>query len=161
MASDWKIHTERPLPAMLNEVKELAVAELHRRLADEGYSEVRPGHGCVFRFVEREGSRLTQLAERSRLTKQAVGEVVDDLVALGYVERVPDPSDARAKLIRLTQRGWECQQSAERIFADMERRWGEILAAAALQGAIFAVVRAAVDRGGAVGVRRLTGRWPE
>ncbi|MFC0528450.1 DUF4235 domain-containing protein [Phytohabitans kaempferiae] len=43
---------------------------------------------------------------------------------------------------------------------DEERGWGEILAAAALQGAIFAVVRAAVDRGGATGVRRLTGRWP-
>jgi hypothetical protein len=44
---------------------------------------------------------------------------------------------------------------------DEERRWGEILAAAALQGAIFAVVRAAVDRGGAMGVRRITGRWPD
>lgn len=43
---------------------------------------------------------------------------------------------------------------------DEERGWGEILAAAALQGAIFAVVKAAVDRGGAAGVRRLTGRWP-
>jgi hypothetical protein len=38
--------------------------------------------------------------------------------------------------------------------------WGEVLAAAALQGAIFAVVKAAVDRGGAAGVRRLTGKWP-
>ncbi|MFI9640670.1 DUF4235 domain-containing protein [Micromonospora sp. NPDC051925] len=44
---------------------------------------------------------------------------------------------------------------------DEDRRWGEILAAAALQGAIFSVVRAAVDRGGAVGVRRLTGHWPD
>jgi hypothetical protein len=44
---------------------------------------------------------------------------------------------------------------------DEERGWGEVLAAAALQGAIFAVVRAAVDRGGAAGVRRLTGRWPD
>ncbi|MEU5907547.1 DUF4235 domain-containing protein [Micromonospora sp. NPDC047527] len=44
---------------------------------------------------------------------------------------------------------------------DEDRRWGEVLAAAALQGAIFAVVRAAVDRGGAVGVRRMTGRWPD
>lgn len=43
---------------------------------------------------------------------------------------------------------------------DEERGWGEILAAAALQGAIFAVVKAAVDRGGAAGVRRVTGRWP-
>ncbi|MEH1166083.1 DUF4235 domain-containing protein [Micromonospora sp. CPCC 205539] len=44
---------------------------------------------------------------------------------------------------------------------DEDRGWGEILAAAALQGAIFAVVRAAVDRGGAVGVRRMTGEWPD
>ncbi|MEU4470360.1 DUF4235 domain-containing protein [Micromonospora sp. NPDC023888] len=44
---------------------------------------------------------------------------------------------------------------------DEDRGWGEILAAAALQGAIFAVVRAAVDRGGAVGVRRMTGNWPD
>lgn len=39
--------------------------------------------------------------------------------------------------------------------------WGEVLAAAALQGAIFAVVRAAIDRGGAEGVRRVTGEWPD
>ncbi|WP_410814121.1 DUF4235 domain-containing protein [Micromonospora sp. 067-2] len=44
---------------------------------------------------------------------------------------------------------------------DEDRGWGEILAAAALQGAIFAVVRAAVDRGGAVSVRRMTGQWPD
>jgi Protein of unknown function (DUF4235) len=43
---------------------------------------------------------------------------------------------------------------------DEDRSWGEILAAAALQGAIFAVVKAAVDRAGATGVRRLTGWWP-
>ncbi|MEV4759298.1 DUF4235 domain-containing protein [Micromonospora sp. NPDC049559] len=43
---------------------------------------------------------------------------------------------------------------------DEDRGWGEILVAAALQGAIFAVVKAAVDRGGAIGVRRVTGRWP-
>jgi hypothetical protein len=44
---------------------------------------------------------------------------------------------------------------------DEDRGWGEILAAAAIQGAIFAVVKAAVDRGGATGVRRLTGQWPD
>jgi len=43
---------------------------------------------------------------------------------------------------------------------DEDRGWGEILAAAALQGAIFALVKAAVDRGGAVGVRKMTGQWP-
>jgi hypothetical protein len=44
---------------------------------------------------------------------------------------------------------------------DEDRGWGEILAAAALQGAIFAIVRALVNRGGAVGVRKITGEWPD
>jgi hypothetical protein len=44
---------------------------------------------------------------------------------------------------------------------DEDRGWGEILAAAALQGVIFSVVKALVDRGGAAGVRRLTGQWPD
>ena len=44
---------------------------------------------------------------------------------------------------------------------DEDRGWGEILAAAALQGAIFALVKAAVDRSGAVGVRKITGTWPD
>ncbi|MFI5937193.1 DUF4235 domain-containing protein [Actinoplanes sp. NPDC051494] len=46
-------------------------------------------------------------------------------------------------------------------YSDEERGWGEILAAAAIQGAIFSVVRAAVQRGGAVGVRKVTGSWPD
>ncbi|MEU4419803.1 DUF4235 domain-containing protein [Actinoplanes sp. NPDC024001] len=44
---------------------------------------------------------------------------------------------------------------------DPDRGWGEILAAAALQGAIFAVVKAAVHRGGAIGTHKLTGTWPD
>jgi DNA-binding MarR family transcriptional regulator len=126
MTDDWQIHQRRPLPALLNELKELAVEELHRQLADRGHPDIRPGHGCVFRFIDPdEGSRLTDLAERSGLTKQAVGEVVGDLEELGYLERAPDPSDGRAKIVRLTARGFAGVQTAERIFADIERRWGE------------------------------------
>jgi hypothetical protein len=44
---------------------------------------------------------------------------------------------------------------------DEDRGWGEVLAAAALQGAIFALVRAAVDRAGAAGMRKATGQWPD
>lgn len=44
---------------------------------------------------------------------------------------------------------------------DRDRGWAEILIAAALQGAVFGLVKAAVDRGGAHGVKALTGRWPD
>src|SRR3982751_1598385 len=94
-----------PLPALLEEVKEAAIAELHGRLRERGFDEVRPAHGCVFRFIDREGMRLTDLAAQAGLTKQAIGEFVAELERLGYVERVPDSTDHRAKIIRLTKRG--------------------------------------------------------
>jgi DNA-binding MarR family transcriptional regulator len=117
--------TSIPLPPLLGDLKERAFGEFHRQLEAEGYEEIRAAHGCVFRFVDDKGCRLTDLAERARLTKQAIGEVVDDLEALGYVERVSDPEDGRAKIIRLTDRGREAQEAAARIFADIERHWGE------------------------------------
>jgi DNA-binding MarR family transcriptional regulator len=120
----WKVHVgDRPLPALLDHVKEMAVAELHDRLVEEGFPEVRPGHGCVFRFIEPDGSRLTDIAERAGLTKQAVGEVVSDLETLGHVERRSCPDDGRAKIIHLTDRGRAQVAAAERIFADIEARW--------------------------------------
>src|SRR5919202_3393766 len=109
---------EIPLAPLLGQLKELAMDELHRRLHEQGYSEIRPGHGCVFRFIDEEGTRLTELAERSGYTKQAVSEVVADLEALGYVERVPDPLDGRAKTIKLTHSGREAFAAGRRIFAD-------------------------------------------
>jgi DNA-binding MarR family transcriptional regulator len=118
----------RPLPALLMEVKTAAIHKLYSRLGDEGFGDVREAHGCVFGFIDLErGSRLTELAERSGLTKQAVGEAVAELERLGYVERVPDPSDGRAKIIRLTPRGLDGCLTGRRIFAEIERGWAEQL----------------------------------
>jgi DNA-binding MarR family transcriptional regulator len=104
------------------------VDELHRRMCEDGYPEVRPGHGCVFTYLDRDkGSRLTDLADRAGLTKQAVGEAVADLVGKGYLERVPDPLDGRAKIIRLSERGLAGVKAADRHFADIEREWGEAI----------------------------------
>jgi DNA-binding MarR family transcriptional regulator len=115
----------QPLPRLLGDLKEAAIREVHWRLAEHGHPDVREGHGCVFRFIDEHGCRLTELAERAGYTKQAVGEVVVDLEGLGYVERVPDPADGRAKIIRLSERGREAQALARRIFGEIEREWAE------------------------------------
>ncbi|MEU3934399.1 MarR family transcriptional regulator [Streptomyces sp. NPDC029044] len=112
-----------PLPALLSQAKDITVEQLHRQLADEGFEGLRYRHGSVFRFIAPEGSRLTALAEQSGLSKQALGEVVDELERLGYVERTADPNDRRAKLIRLTDLGTKGQLAAARILGDMERNW--------------------------------------
>jgi DNA-binding MarR family transcriptional regulator len=108
------------------EIKAAAVEKLFARLRELGFEHVREGHGCVFGFIDLEnGSRLTELAERARLTKQAVGEAVAELEELGYAERLPDPTDRRAKIIKLTPRGVDACLTGRRIFADIESEWAD------------------------------------
>ena len=96
--------------------------ELSKRVADAGYSDIRPGHGCVFGNIDAQnGSRLTELADRALMTKQSVGEVTSDLEQRGYVERVPDPADGRAKLVRPTAKGRAAVDEARAIAAEIER----------------------------------------
>ena len=117
--------TRPPIVSLLAGGRERAHEVFQERLAAQGYGEIRPGHGCVFRFIDRDGTRLTELAERSGLSKQAVGEVVDDLVRLGHVERISDPEDRRAKIIRLTERGEEAHAAGVEIFEQIESEWAE------------------------------------
>ncbi len=117
--------TWTPLPALLDDLSALGFKEFRQRLADAGHGTIRQGHGCVFRFIHQGGSRLTDLAESSGLTKQAVGEVVADLERLGYVERAQDPDDGRAKVIKLTDLGADAQSVAIGVFEDLERSWAE------------------------------------
>ncbi|MEV6868191.1 MarR family transcriptional regulator [Streptosporangium subroseum] len=119
--------SEIPLPALFTQAKDVTLAKLHRRLDEEGFEGIRYSHGAVFRFIDAEGSRLTALAERSGLSKQALGEVVTELERHGYVERTTDPDDHRAKIIRLTERGMQAQVAAARILGDIERRWAQHL----------------------------------
>jgi DNA-binding MarR family transcriptional regulator len=114
-----------PLSGLFDIAFEALMSEFRQDLEAAGYADIRPTHGCVFRFVRGEGMRLTELASLAGMTKQSVGELVDDLVALGYVERVPDPADRRAKLIRLTARGEEAQGVGFGLFAQIEERWAE------------------------------------
>jgi DNA-binding MarR family transcriptional regulator len=114
-----------PLPGLLQLAYGMFERELYPRLNAAGYSDLRPGHGCVFGTITPEGDRLTVLAERAALTKQSVGEVVSELERAGYVERVPDPADGRAKIIRLTERGEAAWNLGWSILGEIRERWEE------------------------------------
>lgn len=66
---------------------------------------VRIAHTTLLPHVDLEGTRLTVLASRLGVTKQAAGQLVDELVEMGMLERAPDPADARAKLVRFSEQG--------------------------------------------------------
>jgi DNA-binding MarR family transcriptional regulator len=114
-----------PLPGLLDIVSGAMFGEFRAGIEESEFGDIRPTHGCVFRYVQGEGLRLTDIAERADMTKQSVGEIVDDLVGRGYVQRIPDPEDRRAKLICLTERGEEAQAYGRRLFAKVEKRLGE------------------------------------
>ena len=103
---------------------ERAAAVLQVRITEgvraAGHDDVRPSHAAVFGNLDSEGTRLTHLAERAVMTPQAMGELVDDLARKGYVERIPDPTDRRAKLIRLTGAGEDAVQTAYEAIMDIE-----------------------------------------
>jgi DNA-binding MarR family transcriptional regulator len=117
------------LPALLDLAAEAMYLDFRKLLEESGISDVRPTHGCVFRFLHGDGMRLTELASLAGLTKQSVGEIVDELAGLGYLERYPDPTDKRAKLIRLTKKGQEAQRIGFSLFAKVESDWAEAFGA--------------------------------
>jgi DNA-binding MarR family transcriptional regulator len=103
-----------------------------RELAAAGYPDVRPVHNLVFALVGRDGARITDMAARLRMTKQAVTAMVDHLEARGYVRRVPDPGDGRAKLVELTERGIAAAETSWRVAEGIERDWAQRLGPEAL-----------------------------
>lgn len=103
--------------------------ELFRRLHDEGFDDIVPRHGAVLAYLRPEGVRATDLARLSGQLKQVVGAIVDDLEALGYVRRKPDPADRRAKLVVPTARGRRQMDAADSIMADIMNRHARNLGA--------------------------------
>lgn len=89
-------------------------------MAEAGFDDVRRAHNAVFVNLPAEGRRLTDLADAADMSKQAMGELVSDLVAKGYVDRVPDPTDGRAKLIVWDDRGERAHRATMQAFARIE-----------------------------------------
>lgn len=81
--------------------------EALRRASEGELIELKRAHLALLPHLDAEGTRITALAERLGVTKQAVSQTVAELEALGLLERAPDPSDGRARLVMLTEAGWE------------------------------------------------------
>ena len=106
----------------------LAINELvSEGLAERGFGDLRPAHGALGQHIADDGSRVTELAQLAQVSKPTVVYLVNDLERLGYVERVPDAADGRAKLVRLTARGAQAQEAAREIVVQIEQDWSRLL----------------------------------
>jgi DNA-binding MarR family transcriptional regulator len=124
--------------------------ELYARLEEAGHGAVTRLHGAVLAYLDEDGTRATELARRSGRHKQVIGRIIDELEALGYVERCPERADRRAKLVVPTDRGREVMRLSDESIGELERR-----AAAALGGAAYQQFRHQL---GAVADSLATGR---
>lgn len=121
---------DRSAVMLFSDVFDALVAELHEALPAAGFEDIRPSHSVgVFRTVDPEGTRPGELARRAGVTPQAMAEFVRYLEQHGYVERVPDPTDGRARLVRLTPLGREAAAAAHVAFDGVESRWKRALGA--------------------------------
>jgi DNA-binding MarR family transcriptional regulator len=140
-----------PLGSLLNAAGQRLGAVLDAALQEAGFDDVRAAHAPLFVAIDAEGSRVTDLAERAAMSKQAVGELIRHLAARGYVTVDVDPDDRRAKRVALTGRGWKALEVGTAVIDEYD----EWLATAvgpeqvdALRAALERIIATPPRRGG-------------
>ena len=116
-------------------------ARLSAALAAAGFGDMTLAQGRIAARIGPHGTRLTDLAEQALVTKQTAGHLVDQLERAGYVRRVPDPTDRRARLIQMAERGQEVVALARKVEHEVEAEW-----TAHLGNETAAQLRAALER---------------
>jgi DNA-binding MarR family transcriptional regulator len=96
-----------------------------------GFDDLTLAQSRICQRLNREGMRITEIAEQAGVTKQTAGALVDELAAGGYVSRRPDPVDARARLVILTDRGEQLCAAAGAEIGEVEAEWQTHLGAKA------------------------------
>lgn len=98
-----------------------------RGIKAAGFEDFTPAFGSALRNIDLEGSRITTVARRAHMTKQGMSQLLKELERRGYVEFAPDPTDGRAKIVRLTGKGTELIAAGQARFLALEEEWREYL----------------------------------
>ena len=103
-------------------------------LGAAGFADLTMAQARLVARLAPQGSRLTELADQARITKQTAGVLVDQLERHGYVQRMPDPTDGRARLVRFAPRGRAAAEVAAATVAQVEGEWTAHLGPARMRG---------------------------
>jgi DNA-binding MarR family transcriptional regulator len=121
--ADW----EPTVPTLVQLVAASRGPHLRAAFAEAGLDGIRPAQSVALVPLVAEGLHASDLADRLGVSRQAVAQAVAALERHGYVNRVPDPADARARIIELTPRGRQALQVMRSSAIDLEKRWQQIL----------------------------------
>ena len=114
---------ELPASLLMFIASRAAVDRIFAAVQDAGFTDATIAQGRLMMGIDPEGTRLSVLAERALIAKQTATALVDRLERAGYVERVPDPSDGRARLVRMTARAESVLPIARAEEARIEAEW--------------------------------------
>lgn len=102
-------------------------------LPESGFGDITVAQARIVAQIDTAGTRLTELAKRAEVTKQTASFLVDQIERTGYVERAPDPSDRRARLVRLTERGQRVADFANSVADRVQQEWSAHLGPEAMR----------------------------
>ena len=107
-------------------------AEMAKRIRTHGHPDFQPSFTALLAHIDTEGTRIGAVAERMGTSRQAVSQLLQSIESLGYVERVADPVDARAVIVRHTTSGRKLLVTAIDVMTGIELEYAEILGEAPL-----------------------------
>ena len=110
-----------PLIALVFRANRELQQDMVRAARELGFEGAKNSHNAVFGTLSTEGERSVDLAARAGITRQSMGEVIRELVGMGILEMVTDPSDRRAKLVRYTDEGLAIARRGYQHIVDLEK----------------------------------------
>jgi DNA-binding MarR family transcriptional regulator len=135
MSTDEDSERRPHLGALIRLAAQLMSEQFAGWIADSGFEGIQPAHSAVIQplWEAPEGLRSSALAQASRITKQSMSALINDLEAGGYIERVDDPDDARAMRVKLTARGRAYARAARAFARSVEADWAKRLGTSRVQ----------------------------
>jgi DNA-binding MarR family transcriptional regulator len=115
----------KPFIALVDRANRALQTDMVRSQHQRGHPEVKPAHNAVFATLSPDGSRAAEMAVRAGITRQSMGEVVREMVALDILEMRPDPEDGRAKLVTYSEHGRAVAADGYERLRELETRFAE------------------------------------
>ena len=100
---------------------------IYEGVLEAGYTDLSRAHVLLFRWPTIDGLRPSELAARNQLSRQTINDLLSDLEKRGYLERTLDPTDGRARIVRLTERGWDLEQVISDMSFAIESEWAQLI----------------------------------
>lgn len=122
------------------------IDDLHDRLAQRGWSDVRPPYGFVLLAAREQPTTAAELATLLGISKQATSQLLEAMSAAGYVRREPSAVDRRQRAVVLTSRGRRLLAAVEDIYQELDAEWADLIGRTALEEVRSALTRVLLER---------------